>query len=571
MIAARLPGSARAALRRLRPRRSELRSDALAGLPGAISAVPDGMASAVLVGVNPAYGLYASFAGPIGGGLTTSTRLMVVTTTTAAALAAGSALEDLAPHERDSALVLLTMIAGLLMAAAGLLRLGRYVRFVSRSVMLGFLTGVAVNITLGQLPDLLGAPAEGANNVAKAWHVLTHPDSIAWSSAAVGLGALAIMLALSRTRLDLLGSLVAVLVPTVVVVIAGVGSVATVSDQGDIPQGVPPLAWPHLSDFSLELLSGAFAVAAIVLVQGAGVAQAAPNPDGSPSRANGDFVGQGVANLASGLFHGIPVGGSVGSTALNQTAGARSRWASVFVGAWMLVILVAFAGVVGHVVMPTLAAVLMYAGTMSLRPHDLVEVLRTGTISQVALIGTFVATLTLPIAAAVGIGVLISLLLQLNKDALDLRVVRLEPYEDDLVEVEPPEVLPDREPVVLDVYGSLLYAGARTLEARLPDPADADHPVVILRLRGRSSLGATFFAVVTAYAAELHERGGRLYLSGVDPEVISRFQRTQAPDVRGMVRLFEARPVLSESTEAALTDANGWLVAPSSRGRRDTV
>ena len=554
-----------AALRDLRPDRANLKADALAGLPSAISAVPDGMASAVLVGVNPAYGLYAAFAGPIGGGLSTSTRLMVVTTTSAAALAAGSALADVPGKDRASALVMLTMLAGGLMVVAGLLRLGRYVRFVSRSVMLGFLTGVAVNIVLGQLPDLVGAPSVGTVNIAKAWHVVTNPSGIVLAATACGIAALAIQVGLSRTRFDLLGSLLAVVVPTVLVVIAGGDAVATVSDTGSIPQGIPKLAWPHLSDLSLNLVLGAVAVTAIVLVQGAGVAQAAPNPDGSPSRADRDFVGQGVGNLASGLFHGIPVGGSVGATALNVSAGARSRWASILAGLWMLIILVAFAGIVGKVVMPTLAAVLIYAGVMSLKPNDLVEILRTGRTSQIALVGTFVATLTLPVAYAVGVGVLISLLLQLNRDAMDLAVVRLEPFEGKLVETAPPDVLPDHEPVVLDVYGSLLYAGARTLEARLPDPGLSVQPVVILRLRGRTSLGATFFAVVAGYAAALHERGGRLYLSGVDPDLIERFQRSQSQDVRGRIQVFEATATLGESTIDAVDDATRWLVDPQAQ------
>jgi SulP family sulfate permease len=552
----------RTAIRSLRPDRASLRSDALAGLPGAISAVPDGMASAVLVGVNPAYGLYASFAGPVGGGLSASTRMMVVTTTTAAALAAGSALDGVPGKDRPSALVLLTFLTGALMIVAGLLRLGRYVRFVSRSVMLGFLTGVAVNIVLGQLPDLLGAPSIGSVNVTRAWHVVTHPSGIVVAAALCGVGALAIQVGLSRTRFDLLGSLLAVLVPTVLVLVTGADAVASVADTGAIPRGIPALAWPHVSDFSLSLVTGAFAVAAIVLVQGAGVAQAAPNPDGSPSRTDRDFIGQGVGNLASGLFHGIPVGGSVGSTALNVAAGARTRWASIFVGLWMLVILVAFAGAVGKVVMPTLAAVLMYAAAMSLKPADIVEIWRTGRTSQIALAGTFIATLALPVAAAVGVGVLISLLLQLNKEAMDLAVVRLEPFDGKFVETAPPEVLPDREPVVLDVYGSLLYAGARTLEARLPDPGDSVQPVVILRLRGRTSLGATFFAVVAGYAAALHDRGGRLYLSGVDPQLIERFQRSQTQDVRGRVQIFEATPTLEESTTEAVDDATRWLVTP---------
>ncbi len=196
----------------IRPDRKDLKNDGLAGLPGAISSVPDGMASAVLVGVNPAYGLYAAFAGPIGGGLGTSTKLMVVTTTTAAALAAGSALESVPTEERADALVMLTVLAGAFMVLAGVLRLGRYVRFVSRSVMLGFLTGVAVNIILGQLADLTGSATEGSIQLTKAWYVITHPSGIMVAALLAGLAALGLLFFLDRTRFALLGSLVAVVV-----------------------------------------------------------------------------------------------------------------------------------------------------------------------------------------------------------------------------------------------------------------------------------------------------------------------------------------------------------------------
>src|SRR6201986_5560163 len=99
-------------LRSVRPERAHLRADVVAGLPGAISSVPDGMAAAVLVGVNPVQGLYAAFAGPIAGGLSSSTRLMVITTTSAAALAAGSAPQGVPADQRPGALLLLTLMVG---------------------------------------------------------------------------------------------------------------------------------------------------------------------------------------------------------------------------------------------------------------------------------------------------------------------------------------------------------------------------------------------------------------------------------------------------------------------------
>ena len=313
-------GSAAAAggwLHSIRPERRFLRADLLAGLPGAISSVPDGMAAAVLVGVNPVQGLYAGFAGPIAGGLSSSTRLMVITTTSAAALAAGSALQGVPADQRPGAVLLLALMVGVALVAAGLAKIGRYTRFVSYSVMIGFLTGISVNIVCGQVADLTGAQAKGGFPLAKAINVLTHPANIDLASLLTGLGALAILVLLARTRLAMVSALVALVIPTVVVMLAGLDSVARVGDAGDIPRGIPIPQLPDFGNFSFSLVTGALAVAAIVLVQGAGVAEAAPNSDGTPSDINRDIIAQGAGNLASGFFRGVAVGGSVGQTALN--------------------------------------------------------------------------------------------------------------------------------------------------------------------------------------------------------------------------------------------------------------
>jgi sulfate permease, SulP family len=546
-------------LHSIRPERRYLRADIMAGLPGAISSVPDGMAAAVLVGVNPVQGLYAGFAGPIAGGLSSSTRLMVITTTSAAALAAGSALRSVPAGQRPEALLLLVLIAGATLVAAGLVRIGRYTRFVSHSVMIGFLTGISVNIVCGQIAHLTGAKTQGSFPLAKAFNVLIHPGNINVASLLTGLGALAILVLLARTRLAMVSALVALAIPTVVVVLAGADSVARVGDTGKIPRGIPVPQLPNFGLFSFSLITGALAVAAIILVQGAGVAEAAPNSDGTPSDINRDIIAQGAGNLASGFFRGLPVGGSVGQTALNVSAGARTRWAPIWSGLWMLVILVAFSGLVAKVALPTLGAILIFAAIGSLRIGELATILRTGLTSQIAVVTTFAATLFLPVAAAVGIGVALSLLLQLNTEAMDLRVVELVPREGGRFEEQPaPAALTSQQVTILDVYGSLLYAGSRTLQAHLPDPAGTEAPVVVLRLRGRTSLGATFIKVAADYAGRLAGVGGRLYLSGLQPSLTERLRRTGS--IEGPLRAFEATPVIGESTQAAYLDAEAWLV-----------
>ena len=559
MMASR-PGLSRA-WRAVGPHRADLRSDVLAGLPGAISGVPDGMATSLLAGVSPVHGLYACFAGPIAGGLTSSTRLMVITTTSAAALAAGSALQKVPPAQRSDALLVLTLLAGVVLVVAALAHLGRYIRFVSYSVMLGFLTGVAVNIVLGQLPDMLGVDASGDVPLSKAVDALSSPSDIQLASLATGVSALALLAVLGRTRVGLFSSVIALVVPTVAVVLIGATSVARVSDVGAIPSGFPVPGIPPLSLLSFSILTGALSVAAIVLVQGAGVAEAAPNPDASRSHTNQDIAAQGAGNLASAIFGGQPVGGSVGQTALNISAGARSRWAGICSGLWMLTILVAFSGLVGKVAMPTLAAVLIYAASRSLKPHEVVTVLRTGLTSQVAFITTFVTILLLPVAAAVGIGVALSLLLQLNQESVDLRIVRLVPDDAGRFSEAPaPKELHDDDVVVLDVYGSLFYAGARTLQRRLPDPGTALRAAVILRLRGRTTLGSTFFAVIGDYARRLGAVDGRLYLTGLDTSVADRWERDGLPELAGSVRLYRATPVIGQSTYDAFLGASSRQV-----------
>jgi SulP family sulfate permease len=113
---------------------------------------------------------------------------------------------------------------------------------------------------------------------------------------------------------------------------------------------------------------------------------------------------------------------------------------------------------------------------------------------------------------------------------------------------------------LLDVYGSLFYAGARTLQAKLPDPAGSRHAVVVLRLRGRTSFGSTFFHVVAAYAERLAAVDGRLYVSGVDPELMHYFSPA-GHIVAAPIEAYEATTVLGESSARAVADAGAWLIS----------
>jgi SulP family sulfate permease len=551
-----------------------LTKDVPAGLINAVISVPDGLASAALAGVNPVYGLYTSVAAPLSGSLLVSSQLMQIATTSASALAAAQAISAYPAANRAEALFLLVVVIGLMLLVFGLLRLGRLARFVSHSVMTGFLSGVAVVLVLDQLAPLVGYSPGGSNELVQFIDLLAHFRGFDPATLLVGAGAILILVGLRRTPIASLASLVALVAPSAIAAVLGLGSVERIEDVSAIPQGIPWPALPNLALLSPQLLGSAAAIAVIVAIQGVGVSQSVRNPDGSDNDASRDMVAQGAANVASGLFSGIPAGGSVGQTALNVSVGAQSRWAGVLGGVWMLAILLLFPGLIGKVPMTVLAALMIVAGIGALEPAEIRSVWRTGLTALLPMLATFVATLVLSIPAAVGIGVLLTLALFVISSANEVTVRALVRGPDGrLREMEPPRNLPSQATTILAVYGSLFFAGARKFEELLPDPTGSRQPAVVIRLRGRQRLGATLIEVLDTYAAELELVGGKLYLSGIADATAIQLKRSGKLDPDAAVEVFPASAEIGASTEAAVASATEWLGGkplhgPASSARR---
>ena len=556
---ASLLAAARRWVASIKPGRGDLRTDAAASLPVAIAAVPDGMATATLIGINPIHGLYAMVVGPIAGGLTTVTSRMAVAVTGASALAAASALDHVDADDRTAALFLLALLVGVLMIGAGLAKLGRYTRFVSHSVMVGFLTGISVTMILSQIPTITATTSDAPTALTRFVDIVTNPGEIHLPTLAVGAATIGLLALLARTRIGPFAALIAIALPTAVVMIAGLTDVSQVSDSGSIPLGLPLPALPDFRLLDLQLVTGAAAVAVIILVQAFGVSQTVPEPNAPPTNGNGDFKAQGIANIASGLFQGQPLGGSMSTTVFLKASGARSRWGGILLGVWMAVILVLLAPIIGYVAEATLAAVLVYAGYTAINVDNISSIWRTSPSSRVAMVATFAATMAFPVQVAVGIGVAVSLMLQLNREAMDLRVVERVATPQGIAERDAPKTLRSEEVTVLSVHGSLFFAGARTLAARLPDPGTASRPVVVLRLRGRMQLGATALMTLGSYAKRLAANGGRLYLTGVSPNVMGQLDAIGVT-VDGPVTALPATEIIGESTSRAVDDATTWLI-----------
>ena len=536
------------------------RADGSAALTNTLTMIPDALANALLMGVNPVFGLHALMVGTPLGALFSGSEFMTINATGAIAVVAAGVLAEYRPEQQVPALVMLTVLVGLFQVLLGLFRLDGFLRFVSNAVLTGFMNGIAIAIVLGQLGRLTGYNSEAGNRITQTLDLFLHLNQVDLATTAIGLGAIALILLLSRTPLRQFNLVLALLIITALTALWQPASVQLVKDIAPVPRSLPA---PVLPDLALipQVLLGAITVGLVGLIQGAGVGKTIPNANGRYGKAWQDFLAQGVCNLGSGFFQGMPLGGSVSGTAINISAGAVSRWAIVLVGPMVILAVLVFGGIVEQFPQPAIAALLVVAGFQSFKVKNWNDVWLTGWTPRIVMLTTFVATLLLPIQQAVVLGVTLSVLLQIYRSSLDVQVKQILPTAtgQSFQEHPAPAHLPPNAITILNIYGSVFYASADTLRAALPSPYTADQSVVILGLRGRSELGSTFINLLERYARELRSRNSKLMLAGVEPLVIKQFTKTSITDTIPLTDIFPVTPILGESLQRAQAAAEQWL------------
>jgi SulP family sulfate permease len=538
------------------------RKDVPAGLVLGVESVPDGLASGLLAGVNPLYGLYGYMFGTVFGALSTSSAFMTVQATGAMSVVI-SDVPQVQAGTPDSARALFTLsvLTGIVMLGLGLSRLGWIVQWVPNAVLTGFINAVAVNIVLGQLGSFTGFDADGANRLSRSLDTVLHVSSWLWPSVLVGVVTIVVIVVAERW-IGALGMVLAIVLGSLLAVIPGL-DVAQLRDITDIPRGLPRPMLPQPDDVVVLALP-ALSLAFVGLVQGAAISRSIPNPDGTYPNPSGDFRGQGIANIGAGLLQGMPVGGSMSATAIVTSAGARSRLAVMVAGATMILVVMLLPGLVSFTAMPALAGLLMVVGVRTLKPDSVLMVWRTGPLQATVMTATFVLTLVIPLQYAVLIGVALSIILHVARQANRITLRQWTVRPDLTIAEDPaPAVLSSHQIVILRPYGSLFFAAAGTFEAALPTVGeDCRHSVVIISLRGKEDVGSTFINVLTRYAAKLSEQNSLLKVSGISERLMNQLTSTRAAQAIGTNHLYPSTAVIAESTLAARRDAERWMAEP---------
>jgi len=400
-----------------------LRKDIFAGLTGAIIVLPQGVAFAAIAGMPPEYGLYAGMVPAIIAALFGSSWHLVSGPTTAASIVLFSALSEMAvPGSVDYIRLALTLtfMVGIIQLLMGVVRAGTLVNFISHSVVIGFTAGAAILIATNQLKHFFGISIPPGLHFYDAIHLLlSEINSINVYITLIGFTTLIVGI-LSRRFLPnipylivamLAGSLLALMLDS----LFG-NELTAIATVGALPASLPPLSTPDFSFQTIkELVPVAFAATLFALTEAVSIARAISAKTGQQIDGNQEFVGQGLSNIAGSFFSGYVATGSFNRSGLNYEAGAKTPVAAISSGIFLILIVLLVAPLASYLPNAAMAAILFLVAWGIVDLQQIKKILKSSRSESAILLTTFFATLFLELDFAILLGVMLSLILYLNR------------------------------------------------------------------------------------------------------------------------------------------------------------
>ncbi|MBS0241948.1 MAG: STAS domain-containing protein [Proteobacteria bacterium] len=497
-----------------------LAKDLVAGLTVAILALPLSMAIAIGAGATPDRGLITSvvagfFISALGGsryqvGGPAAAFIVIVATIVA--------------QQGMPALLTATFLAGFLLVGAALLRLGTYIKYIPGPVILGFTSGIGVIIAIGQLRDFLGlkgdAPAEVLHKLAALWKA---KETLSPSAVLVGGVTLLVIWGMKKLKPNWPGLLFAVVAASGIAWLFGLPVDTIGSRFGGIPRALPVPQLPDLSPATISsVLPSAFTIAFLIGVESLLSAVAADAKTGGRHRSNAEVLAQGVANIASPLFGGLPATGVIARTGTNISAGAKTPLAGVFHAIFVLLFMLLLAPLASYLALPCLAAVLINVSWRLIDYREVSHFLsRAPFDDRLVLLATLLLTVFVDLntAIAVGFGLACMLFMHRMSEASRGGIGEAANADDDIDDLTKPRSVLVDMPLpegikVLSLRGPLFFGGASSLADALK--SSQSYPkVLILRMRDVPLIDATALSALEDLLSDLAKRGGRLVISGL--------------------------------------------------------
>jgi SulP family sulfate permease len=548
-------------------RMGDLRSDLVAALTVAIVALPQSMAYAIIAGVDPVYGLYAAVIAAIMGSFFGSSNHLITGPTNAIALMIAGVMKTHAGmDEFYPMLFLLTFMVGAIQFTLGALKVGKIVNFVSHAVIVGFTAGAGIIIGLGQLTELLGV------GIAKGYHplyekvylTLLAAPHVNWFSVGLAVGSIVMIVAAKKIDKRIPGALLALVVSALIAKFFDAGAHG-VKLVGVIPDHLPTLmAIRFEPGWISDLMGGAFAIAIVGLVEAIAIAKSISLSSEQHIKPNQEFMGQGVANMTGSLFQCFPCSGSFTRSAINYSAGARTKMAGILSGVIVALTLVYFVSYARFIPMASLAAVIVVVAYGMVDGHAIGRIMRASRYDMSVMIITVLATVIMPdLERAILTGIVLSILVHVWNTG-EIKVKLLRHHGAVFTEHDLNRDSRGLSPVaIVNLDGDLYFGSANDLQDKLREVSEqTDARVFILRLKRVNVVDISAFEVVEGFIEKALEKKKHVLLCGVSPAMERFVRKIGLARKIGEGNLFPAEDKLYASTQKAFERAL-LLVSPS--------
>lgn len=488
-------------------------ADLTAGLTVGLVALPLAMAFAIASGVPPQAGIYtAVVAGFVISALGGSHVQIGGPTGAFVVIVAG-----IVAKFGVSGLLIVTVMAGAILVVMGLTGLGTAVKFIPRPITIGFTNGIAILIASTQIKDFLGLQigAVPSEFVARMSMLARNISTVQWHTVALSTASLALILLVPRLTRRIPGSIIALVLATACVAFFALPVATIGSAFGGIPTGLPKLSFPAFRpELIVPLIPSALTVALLAAVESLLSAVVADSMTGDRHNSNVELVAQGIANLVSPLFGGIPATGAIARTATNVRSGAKTPVAGMIHALTLLMILLVAAPLARFIPLATLSAVLFVVAYNMGEWKEIGVILRLSGADKAVWAATFLLTVFADLTIAVEVGIALAALLYIYRIA---QTTTVEPVTSEYIEEGRLHILQDKQVpqyvTILRIHGPFLFGTTDKLEEATSN-LNAFAPVVVLRLRNMTALDATGLYALERLADRLKKSGRTLLLCG---------------------------------------------------------
>jgi len=524
--------------RGLTPR--DLRKDLIAGITVGAVAIPLGMAFAIASGVSPEYGIYTTIIAGLIVALLGGSHFQIAGPTGAfipilLAIVLQYGYEDL---------LIAGMLAGIMLIIMGIFKFGSLITYIPRSVTIGFTSGIAVIIFTGQLENFLGL--EGIESK-QYFHenmieIFNNIGTINFYSILVAIIGLLIIIYVPKffPRIPVL--LVALLVPSLISFFFFPDKVATIGSAfGGIPQSLPDFQVPDITfEKILYLLAPAFVIAMLGGIESLLSAVVADGMTGKRHKSNRELVGQGVANIVTPFFGGIPATGAIARTATNIKSGAVSQFSGVFQSLFVLLTLLLFAPYAYHVPLASMAPILMVVAFNMSEYKSFASILRLRTSDSLVLVTTFLLTVFVNLTVAVPVGLLLAMVSFVGRISGLLEIQNIKPDKYANGEKKgSKEAYTCPQIASFTVHGPLFFGAADRFESTLSRAINKRPEVLILKMRHVSMIDVTGESNLSTFVNNLMKKGGTVLITELDEQPLDMLKRSGLYEKIGKEHFFK--------------------------------